>query len=90
MGIRSTLEICRDSAVARIEYIRKLVLDGDFREIELNSGESDYSLGAFARVRVWAREADGSDVSKWSNQMLEDAMDLEFVRYDQFSNYTIT
>lgn len=83
MSIKSTRTITRETAISRINEILSLVNDQDYQEIESVTSESDYNIFDFVNKGYYF------NVSKWTNQMLEDQMDLPFYRFSMFENYII-
>ena len=84
MGIKSTMDITRENAITRINKINEIVADKDYRRLEGTTSEHDHDLRDFVDNGTHP-----TDISKWTNSMLEDLMDEPFYRYSMFDNYSI-
>lgn len=88
MGIKSTRDIKRSTAIARILEIDALIIDKDYREIERKVSESDNQL-QYLVDEAEPLNIDEYALSKWTDSMLGDQMDTPLYRYSLFDNYLI-
>ena len=89
MGIKSTCEITRASAIQRILKIDQLIFDKNYRELasEVCEGDSDIkSLLDDANPRG----ADKGPLSCWTDAMLGDQMDRPLYRRSMFDSYLVS
>lgn len=84
MSIQTTQTITQEIAVSRINRIKSLVIEQDYKGIENTTFESDYSISKFVGKGVVL-----TDLSKCTNSMLEEQMDQPFYRFSMFDNYQI-
>lgn len=87
MGIKSTTTITRTAAIDRITLIYNLVSTQDYRAIEQCSFESEHSVAEW--VNSWNTLPDSALLDKYTDSMLEDLMDMPFIRLSMFDNYVI-
>lgn len=87
MGIRTTREISRKTAINRVSFIVKIVEGKDFRAIERHSHEADHDISLF--VHNFVRPGFFEVIEKWTNEMLEEVIDQPFYRFSMFDNYTV-
>jgi isopentenyldiphosphate isomerase len=88
MGIRSTSDISRCTAVSRIIEIDKIIADKNYRELESLTSEYDIDLVSFVN-NATPLNTNEDELSKWTDTMLEDMMDKPFYRFSMFDNYLI-
>lgn len=84
MSIKTTREINRDSAIERILHIQGLAACHDYVGIHREANEPEHDVQKFVDNLVVF------NVSRWTNEMLEDRMDLPFFRYSMFENYIVS
>ena len=87
MGIESTVDITRESAISRIKKISSLFNEKNYLAISEQGFEPDYIdmqrfVDAFKGVDV-------ENINQWTDRMLESRMDCPFFRYSMFENYLI-
>lgn len=87
MGIRSTREISKATAIRRISAVVKMAEEKNFRAIESYSNEADHDVSLF--VHNFVRPEFFDCIEKWTNKMLEDVIDQPFYRFSMFDNYTV-
>jgi hypothetical protein len=87
MGIQSTQDITRKTAIERIKDVDKCIKEKDYRRLEAISSEHDHAL-----IRKFIDnppDCYNSIIDKYTNQMLEDIIDLPFYRFSLFDNYSV-
>lgn len=84
MSIQSTRTITRETAIFRINEIKSLVAEQDYKGIEATTFEPDYNICDFVN-----RGAELCNLSKWTDRMPEDQIDAPFYRFSMFDNYRI-
>jgi hypothetical protein len=95
MGIQSTVNISRESAIERILKIQGLILDKDYLGLQSNSFETEFSIPSFidnyppVYINLVGK-IDKESLQKWTDKMLEGVMDLPFYRLSMFDNYRIS
>lgn len=85
MGIKSTRDITRATAIDRIYEITSIILRKDYRELEAKTHDPDYDLKEFIDSGIQYPYV----IDKYTNRMLEDIMDCPFYRFSMFDNYCI-
>lgn len=84
VGIKSTVHIIYNDAIARIKEVEELALTKNYRAIERITSESEEDLQLFIDsyrpVLI---------LNYWTNKMLGDYMDRPFVRFSMFENYIV-
>lgn len=91
MSIQTTLNISRENAISRLLLVANLVSSRDYLELESNSSE-DAPAHIFVDdddSQAIAQKLLNSDLSKWTNNMLENVLDKPFFRLSMFDNYII-
>ena len=91
MSIKSTSYITKERAIERIQFIANLLIENEYREIEENVSESDFSVQDFV-MDVDNRMLAAShlkDIEKYTDSMIEDIIDEPFYRFSMFDNYFI-
>lgn len=87
MGIRSTQRITRNEAIERICLIQGLVSSKNYIGLEKESFEPDLKPRDF--VDDFTDHVDCSMIRSYTNDMLEEYMDMPFFRYSMFDNYIV-
>jgi hypothetical protein len=85
MSICTTEEITREAAIDRIMKINTLVLNRDYRGVEMSSFEPNEDVEMFVNNHA----AMATSIDKWTNRMLEKYMDRPFFRRDNTTNYRV-
>lgn len=88
MGIQSTSNISRETAINRILKIDALIADKNYRELESETSEHDIDLAEYVN-KAEPLNVDEETLLKWTDTMLEDKMDEPFYRLSMFDNYLI-
>lgn len=89
MGIKSTSNISRESAIDRIKTIDYLILHRKYRELESISNERGHSIREYVESRRTELLGYETDISEWTDYMLEENMDEPYYRHSMFDNYLI-
>jgi hypothetical protein len=84
MGIRSTVHIIYNDAIARIREVDELALAKNYRGIERITFESEENLQRFVDEYKPVE-----NLAHWTNKMLGDYMESPFVRFSMFDNYIV-
>lgn len=86
MSIRSTITISRYQAIMRIENIHNLIVNFDYNSLSDASFEPEkdiqYFVDNFKKLSI-------ENISKWTNEMLEEILDKPYFRYSMFDNYNV-
>jgi len=90
MGVESTYYITRSYAIERITTIAKLFLDKNWKELEEETSENDFSNEDIVSKYSFKELITYLDVEKLSDSMLEDIIDKPFFRKSLYENYFIT
>jgi hypothetical protein len=97
MGIKSTREITRESAIERISKIIKMINEAEWVDLH----DSMYGIEDHDFLDNFVNEYNDIDkeynannkvfksIDKWPNKMLEEFMDKRGIRYSIFENYII-
>lgn len=88
MGIQTTQNISREIAIERIVNINFLIQNKEYLILENVTFEPDFNIKSF--VNEFVSEINESDLSKYTNKMLEDILDQPFYRFTMFDNYFIS
>lgn len=83
MGIKSTVHIIYNDAIARIKEVEELALAKNYRAIERITSEEEglqFFIDSYKPVE---------NLAHWTNKMLGDYMDRPFVRFSMFDNYIV-
>ena len=88
MGIKSTSDISRDTAIRRILKMDALIIDKNYREIESEAFEGDSDLTALVNGAE-PLSVDEEALEKWTDTMLGDQMDYPLYRFSMFDNYLV-
>lgn len=89
MGIKSTSNISRESAIVRIKTIDYLILNRKYQELEDTSHEHNLSIREYVETRRTELLEYETDLLDWTDSMLEDNMDKPYYRHGMFDNYLI-
>ena len=84
MSIKSTMTITREAAISRINEVRRLITNKDYKGLEEITFEQDHCIVTFIN-----NAASISPIDKWTDKMLDDKMDEPFYRQSMFDNYHI-
>jgi len=87
MSIQTTEYITREDAIARIAKVIRLIDKKDFLGVKECSYESGENLREF--VEDFPYLFDPAELTGWTNEMLEEYMDMPFIRCSMFANYLI-
>jgi hypothetical protein len=88
MGIKSTVEISRDTAIKRILKMDALIIDKNYREIESSTSEGDRDIASLVN-KAEPLNVDEATLDKWTDTMLGDQMDYPLYRFSLFNNYIV-
>lgn len=88
MGIKSTRDISRDTAIKRILQMDALIIDKNYREIEPEAFEGDSDLATLVN-KAEPLNIDEATLNKWTDTMLGDQMDYPLYRFSMFDNYLV-
>ena len=86
MGIQSTMNVSRQWAIDRIKRIVSLKREHDYRAIEAITSEVEHTVQDFVDYTV---AIDAYYIEKWTNTMLENALDRPFYRESHFYNHVV-
>ena len=92
MGIQSTMDITREDAIERIIKVEYLAFHKKCKDLEDNTFEPDYSVDSFIdkfHQRLSLGVLVETDLTQYTDSMLEKVMDKPFYRYSMFDNYMI-
>ena len=98
MGIRSTQYISRQDAIERISEQVKYLIKGHYYNLQQRSSEDtpldglilvylEDEILSLPNTRVLSEAL--TNINHLTDKMLEDIMDLPFIRYSMFENYII-
>lgn len=93
MSIQSTINITRETALDRIELIISLMNPIDYQAIDNITQEDSSIININAIIYEYV---DSMNMTQWkteykryTNEMLEDLMDVPYLRFTLFDNYHI-
>ena len=90
MSIQSTRTITREAAISRILEVNTLVDAQDYKGLEGITFEADHNICNFVVTRNFVnKEGVCADLSKLTDSMVEEMIDLPFYRFSMFENYQI-
>lgn len=87
MSIKSTKNVTRKFAIARITVMLGLFYTKSYRKIEAATAE-DHHLRLKQFVDTF-ETVDISGIEEWTNSMLEEILDKPFIRESMFDNYHV-
>jgi hypothetical protein len=87
MGIRSTRDVSRTTAIERILKIDKLIASKKYREIESETSEHS-DIGTLVN-QTEAGNFEEETLDQWTNDMLGDFLDNPLYRFSMFDNYLV-
>lgn len=86
MGIQSTIDMTRDSAISRIKMIHYFIRTKNYRELEDRCYEPGNNIKDFINSH---EDFDIENLENYTNGMLEEIMDRPLYRGSMFDNYNI-
>ena len=89
MSIQTTMPIARSVAISRLQNVVDVIMAKDYKRLEEMSFEEDYLVDEFLNREFESLEWAETDVSKWTNHMIEEQIDRPFYRISMFENYTV-
>jgi len=90
MGVESTNYISRENAIERILFIADLISNDKYRTLEQNTSEEETDLVAvFLNKSFYANIYLETDMTEYTNTMIEEIIDSSFYRHSMYNNYSI-
>lgn len=86
MSIKTTQTVSRRWAIERIQNIYQYVLDKNFIAVANSTFEPDNNLTLFVcetEIHLIGH------IDKWTNEMIEEILDMPFFRKSMFDNYFV-
>lgn len=88
MGIKTTINVTRGNAIARLLQIDTLILDKNYRALQNITCEPDDFFSEYVNTSV-PLSVDEEALMKWTDTMLADKLDEPLYRFSMFENYLI-